>query len=350
MLVDARTMAVDALLALLLAGGALEAVGAEPLNQLLADYRAYELPLPPAEARLVIRKIGGAVVNGVQQYRYELAFLIESMEGHKLYWIGCKAATATKHSTDEAAPLTRLAVDRTRPADLQRWPDFPTYPDLALAVQCQARGRHELALALLQRSRKPWLRSPFNRSKPRPRDDRAALAELAWYYWCTQFARAKGDRQPIVNRLRRILEGPHGIDSPARRNVLTDMEQTLALRIVPADRLEAAVESLLELDAAGNCVDRNPAYQRLRDAGFDAVPVLIRHLHDYRLTRDIAATVGNRYTWHYRVADVVARLLNGLASEELSYDFLERQGRGTSLDKGHVLHWWGQVQGQGENK
>lgn len=83
----------------------------------------------------------------------------------------------------------------------------------------------------------------------------------------------------------------------------------------------------------------------LREAGLDAVPLLIDHLHDYRLTRTIQSSWSGHYIWHVRVADVVAILLNGLVSEEFSYDFLAKEGRGKSLDRAHVLFWWSQAQG-----
>lgn len=74
------------------------------------------------------------------------------------------------------------------------------------------------------------------------------------------------------------------------------------------------------------------------------MPVLIVHLHDYRLTRSIKSTRDRRYTWHVRVADVVADLLDELAAKPFSYDFRAAEGRGKSLDRNHVLHWWTQTQ------
>jgi hypothetical protein len=76
-----------------------------------------------------------------------------------------------------------------------------------------------------------------------------------------------------------------------------------------------------------------------------AVPVLIQHINDYRLTRTIARKDDGRrdegrHTWHIRIADVVARLLNGLVSEPFRHDFLDREGRGMSLDRCYVEAWW----------
>ena len=74
------------------------------------------------------------------------------------------------------------------------------------------------------------------------------------------------------------------------------------------------------------------------------MPVLVEHLHDYRLTRSIESTNDGRYTWHVRISDVVADLLDELRPEPFSYDFRDDEGRGKSLDRNHILHWWSQVQ------
>jgi hypothetical protein len=70
------------------------------------------------------------------------------------------------------------------------------------------------------------------------------------------------------------------------------------------------------------------------------VPVLLRRLDDYRLTRCVETTSDGRYTWNVRVADVVSLLLNGLAAEPFAYDFRRAEGRGVSLDRDHVQAWW----------
>jgi hypothetical protein len=86
------------------------------------------------------------------------------------------------------------------------------------------------------------------------------------------------------------------------------------------------------------------SYKRLRSAGLDAVPVLIAHLDDFRLTRSIQTDSDGRHTWHMRIADVVAGLLDELANEPFSYDVLRAEGRGKRLDRNHVLYWWSGVQ------
>jgi hypothetical protein len=178
-----------------------------------------------------------------------------------------------------------------------------------------------------------------------------ALAELAWNHFCNEFAVSRGDRRVIVARMKKLLAGPFGLGDKAHQNIVADMERTLAKREAEAGSLEASVDALMDLDVEGswpgcgyarfnNYAHWNAHYRRLRNKGLQAVPVLLRHVDDYRLTRCLQTTSDGRYTWHVRLADVVALLLNGLVSEPFAYDFRRLDGRGVSLDRDHVRVWW----------
>src|SRR5262249_10136291 len=82
--------------------------------------------------------------------------------------------------------------------------------------------------------------------------------------------------------------------------------------------------------------------------GLSAMPLLLRHRNDFRLTRHMERSRWWDYTWHLRISDVVAQLLNGLADEPFAYDFLEAEGRGICLDAAHVNAWWQQHRGTKE--
>src|SRR5262249_5106663 len=123
--------------------------------------------------------------------------------------------------------------------------------------------------------------------------------------------------------------------------------------------MEADIEGLLDADIEGswlgtgwrdvrNYANWDPHYKRLRDRGILAAPLLIEHLHDYRVTRTMATKNDKSYTWHIRISDVVAQLLNGMASEPFAFDFLESAGRGVSLDRTHVQAWWKEAGAQKE--
>jgi hypothetical protein len=177
------------------------------------------------------------------------------------------------------------------------------------------------------------------------------LAELAWNYFCNRFAKSRDNRLEIISRLKKLLNGSYGLDTKANRTLISDMEMTLAPVKPASDRFEPVVNALLELDVEGNwpgCgyedarnyADWDPSYRTLRDAGLQAVPALLQHLEDYRLTRCIEQTSDGQYTWHVRIADVVAQLLNGLAPEPFAHEFQRADGRGVALDSARVQEWW----------
>jgi hypothetical protein len=348
-LTTCRTLAVVLLAAgwILPHGDAVLADEPAGLDQQLTDYRAYGLPLPPEEAQLIKRRHTAGIVNGVQQYRFDLAF--RSRDGGKdTHWVGCLRTKPAGEVEAIAHPKADL-LQGAPWASSDRRDGFDLNADLALAIQCHARGWSDLSAALIARSKQPS-DDPFSQRRPRPRDDRAALAHTAWNYWCHAFSRTQGDRLPIVERLKQLRDTPFGLATAAHQNLIADMEQTLARRDPPGDRLAAALESLIDLGldehSCGNftySAPRHKGYETLQAAGLEAAPLLIRHLDDFRLTRCIQTS--SRGVWHARIADVVARLLNELAVEQFAYDFLIKEGRGIRLDQAHVMSWWSEAQG-----
>jgi hypothetical protein len=326
----------------------------DQLRQLLEDYRNYGLPLPPDDADLVKREHSQGTVNNVPQYSYDVV-LCATINDKEIHWVGCQPEKPSGKTKEVLSKPTAAALQGTHAASLRSWDaGFATEADLALAIHCQSRGWEELAAALVERSRMPVRYDPFARRPPRPRDDRAALAQLAWNYWCNEWCLRPGDRSEVVALLKKLAETPFGLDSQANRNLIGDMEQTLAKRESTPGSLEAAVDSLIDLGSErrgnesgivdlGYAVAIHKGHKQLRDAGLEAVPVLLKHLDDFRMTRCLGNS--SRGAWHVRIADVVSDILNGLVAEEFSYDFLIEQGRGKRLDRDHVLHWWSSLQG-----
>jgi hypothetical protein len=339
--------------------GATPVLGADPLDVLLSDYQAHGLPLPPRDATLAhLPDPEVSISDGVRRQDLHLVLVVKpaTLKAPAVYWLGCRPGPRWHGIELRRVPPRRASLDGTVPLPRDfRERGFPTYADLALAVQCRAQGWNDIAAALLERSRQRPSENPFRRPLKRPADDRVALAELAWNHYCNEFTASHGDRRPIVAHMKKLLASPFGLDSQAHRNLVADMEKTLVATGAEAGSLDAAIDALRDLAVDGiwpgcgsddvyhNYADWNPHYCRLRDAGFRAVPVLLRHLDDYRLTRCTETVRDSRYTWHVRIADVVALLLNGLAPEPFAYDFRRAEGRGVSLDRDNVNHWWRQA-------
>ncbi|MHC4502363.1 MAG: hypothetical protein ACYTFI_03580, partial [Planctomycetota bacterium] len=287
------------------------------------------------------RKRGNGVVNGVQRYRYDIVFAVKQADGEIVYWVGCVPDPSGNRGAFEVIkPVPEALEGAARPVGAAYGNRFRIYSDLALAIQCHTRGWDRLARAFLVRSNRRLPQSVFDRTSPRPRDPGDAVALMAWNYWCNRFVSPDEDRRAVLARLRKLSRSGHGLDAPFHMSILEDMEKTLA----PTDTAPGSAEALVD---ALRGPHKRANYRRLRDMGLEAVPVLIDHLVDYRLTRAIQSTDSGCYVWHVRISDVVADLLNGLygKKEGFSYDFLQLQGRGKSLDRRHVLHWWNSVQG-----
>lgn len=306
--------------------------------------------MPPEQTKLAVLKWKTGTANGVPQYRRILALVgdAEEKDDTARYWIGCRQhASAEEISVTPAEPSLASLADTQRIERTLEREGFGTYADLALAVQSAARGWNDLAQGLLVRSRQ-GPQDPFSPRRSRPANHRAALATLAWNYWCEEFCTERDDRAYIVERLAQLQRGPLGLDSQAHKNVVEDVRKTLAPTESPPESVESIIDSMIDLGIEGgwrgrglaslSSAGRSESYRKLQGMGLDAVPVLLKHTHDFRMTRCVQTD--NRGTWHVRIADVVRELLNGLVPEEFAYDFLIREGRGKCVDRTHVLHWW----------
>src|SRR5436305_253253 len=125
-------------------------ISAEPLpalDELLKQYQALGLPLPPKEAKLVRYEAGGGgIVNDVVQPKYYgLAFEL-------------KPETKTENTlilrgTQELRPDWSPHSQEVKPAPpAAKEVDLDPGDELVLAIQCHERGWNELARHLLERS------------------------------------------------------------------------------------------------------------------------------------------------------------------------------------------------------
>jgi hypothetical protein len=225
-------------------------------SALLADYRSHGLPLPPADAVLSLCEYGWRYSGGKQETSYSLIF-VEKPRDDQLpvyWWYGCaRIPFRTKDPPLQDAPPTVENADRSEPVDPYGVPiAFATHPDLALAIQCQARGWGALAGRLLARAHRNPRSSVRGPEESWPANDRKALALLAWNYWCNRFVEVDADQREVLGRLQRLLAGPYGLDTKARRTIVADMEKTLEKSTARADSLEAAIDRLRDLDFSGS--------------------------------------------------------------------------------------------------
>lgn len=278
---------------------------AELLAELAKEYQALGLPLPPEKGRLV-RYEGGTVVfsDGARHTQYGLAFEIEP---------GTKAGESVLLcGAQELQWNPRRREQKPDPAAVEGI-NLDADDALALAIQCHARGWDALAGVLLERSREGNGNGPLQKR----------LVALAWDYWVSRVTHPTADRAPVAQRLRDLIEREPDLDLELHRELVRWLELTL----VPSRAAPGSVEALIDalVDSKGNTDYVAPAhgeaYWGIVERGFDAVPALIEHLEDDRLTRAVVL-VGGRVTakWFFplRVGDVVNHLLESLAAGELT--------------------------------
>lgn len=319
-----------------LAGGADEATPS--LDDLLKEYRKHDLPLPPRKAQLVRYQSlhpGVVVVNGriqPQRKEYALAFSI-GLETKKEQ---PKLLTGTRwRQTDEVSNIHEAAPE----PDAAKGIDLSGEDGFILAIQCHERGWDKLARHALEQSQSK-AKEPLHKQ----------LLHVAWDYWYGRLTDPKLDRRPAAKHLKELIGQNKEWDAPYNRALLKSLDLALAPRKSRPGSIEALIDDLVDYHADTGTIgifEPEERYWRIAKLGFDAVPALIAHLDDDRLTRARMQGFNNFATWHMRVGDVVSDLLEGVAGEETGRDWLDRQ-KGYRIDKAKAKTWWQKTSKVGE--
>ncbi len=289
--------------------------GPPSLEALLQQYQALGLTLPPEEAKLVQFETNGAgivIFNGVvQPMQYGLAFEIKAKteKGFPLLlrgthrWQEWDTHPQPVKATPEAARDIVLGSNDSV-LDAESGLD----DGLVLAIQCYARGWNDLAQELRRRI-EPMLKRP-------PRE---YLIRIAWVYWENELLKPKGDWPPTARRLKQIVALDRKLDTDRNRLLIQLLDLALVPSKAKAGSIDAIIDDLIDYDGdrASSVFERDDAYWRIFTRGFDAVPALIDHLNDQRLTRCVLWRMNNSSPCHMRVCDLVSNLLQNLAASEL---------------------------------
>jgi hypothetical protein len=321
-------------------------------DQLLADYLGYGLPLPPKDARLVRFESGGRYVSidKLMPPTYSLGFLLRPATRDKpaLLFVGTQEVSLAAHKTIEFVEPERELVKRTR----SFWgpSPFEMNVEMALALQCKARGWNDLAEELWTAN--AWHASGFHFAafyQPPYLPQRTALAYLAWAQIGNDLVKPDTDRVKIAQRMKALFAAEPRLNTEGLRALLKSLEVALVPSTSREGTVERMIDDLTEICNTGRSWDNSlePRYARLAHVGLAAVPALIDHLDDNRLTRSIEPGVDNVPTWIVRVKHVVSELLQELAGEELGKHKLERQ-RGWAVEKRDAQAWWDRVRNEGE--
>lgn len=305
-------------------GVAANPAAVKTLDGLLKAYRMYGLPEPPADAPLVCADLCGRGLNR------SLGFLIRP--------------------TNAGEPPGLLV--RTGDVPFCRGQPKPVEPrpevlegvnsdvDLGLAVRCHARGWTDLAVAVLERDSADADQAPLTR-----------LARAAWDYWFFAFGDPETDRAKVARLLKVIWEHRRDDFDVEDRNVLDALESSLVPGRGKPGTIEALIDELIDVTKtdrnsfATETKELHPAYVKLARHGFDAVPALIEHLTDERLTRAYPVSFAH-YRDHLTVADIVRHLLESLAGDEVSREWA--RSKEDRVETEDVEKWWADARKVGE--
>jgi hypothetical protein len=249
------------------------------LDHLLSVYREYGLPLPPPDAPLLrMRHTAGASHLDFGPISKE-----DETRSKKWGW------SATIVKPDPVALGHEVQYDR-----------------LDFAIKCHERGWHALARAAFRK----WLGKPTHYLCAERQ-----LAWDAWFYWHDQIS--NGAPLPVAAKhMKRAL--PHtGFADGAKIRLL----RSLDLALVPARSAPGSDDALIDalIEDPHSWWERAPSARALARRGFDAVPALIAHLDDDRLTRSL---VGGGFAvcdgaCLMPVKDVVYQLICAMAGKQL---------------------------------
>ena len=220
---------------------------------------------------------------------------------------------------------------------------------LAAALQCKARGWHDLAeqlwTASIKESTGYHLGAHF---QPPDLPKRTAVAYLAWAHYANELAKPNTDRVKIAKQIRHILATEPRLNTPDNRAFLGSLEAAIIPIKAKPDSVERMIDDLTDVcNLSLREKESDPRVSRLMHAGFSAVPALIEHLDDERLTRSVRWGGSDKLTWHIRVKHLVSNVLKALIGEDLGEDWLRRNPART-VNKGDARAWWDKARKVGE--
>ena len=175
------------------------------------------------------------------------------------------------------------------------------------------------------------------------------MVEIAWYQNLRALIETKTDRGSIVKLLKDILQKDKTLDTQANRAIIKSVE----LSLVPSKAKPGSVEALID-DLVDSTVDfdtvsmtSDDRFLRVAKRGFEAVPALINHLDDDRLTRSKRelqppSSFADTIPENLRVADLAGYLLDGLAGEKFE------RGKDHRVPKADAGKWWDAARKVGE--
>ena len=332
----------------------------EQMEGALKTWRAYDMPEPPADAKLVaLTESWVSYVNGVKQPQTSiLAFRLPGDEPRYLVGAWVEGASEYRREDEVKNPDELDGAE----VDISPWHTsqniFTLNNALALGIQLWARGHKKLGREITGRSLELDTGHFFSRFWQTPADAPAKmLPSLMWARWGNLLVEPDTDRSTIYVQMKKAfaefeeLRGEH--DKAGNQYLLDALRKALEPSNALPGSIEADIRALSEVcqndGGIGLRSDRDPHYLAVLRRGFDVVPGLLEHLDDTALTRSLMVGFNNFPTYIRTRRELVGDILQAIAGRELERDWLDKQ-KGWSVDKDAATKWWNEAKELGEKK
>ncbi len=320
-----------------------------PLAELVKEYKRFGLPFPLPNAQLVRIERDSYFWNPEPEAgaaRYNLAYRVSPVgAGHRPRYLTVSFRGVGLEEIEYVEPAGVETIAPT-PDALQSVDLGDGHYCLSLAVQFKDRGWDNLAAALYARARELFAEDE---------DHTSVMSEfriVAWGFWLGPIRERGADRREALRWLKALAAEDEAFRSPEVSAFLRHLELTVAPRRHKPGTIEALIDDLTEYwDDPYSPVPRpaEPAsYWKLAELGFDAVPALIAHLDDDRLTR--TGSLGSQFWTSYSltVGHLCSRLLFNLSAGTIGGRYSEAGG--DRLDPVEARAWFDRANKVGEEK
>ncbi len=334
------------------------------LADLLREYRELGLPLPAKGAKLI--SAGYRPFLNPADGNVATQFAFTSKPGKRnqpaQFLIGLTTRELDEPYLELKDPIDlRIVEDQaySESADPNRLPAWisATNGELILAIQCHAEGRDKLANYFFERCRS-CASIPLSKK----------LVLIAWENLADQLGTAQADQAAVGKRLKALVAKHPDLANDEARRLISDLEKPPQPLVQEADPVEKLLDRLtgycsenvgidlyyyrdlivLENGMNGNNVDRaaESLPSKIALLGFEAVPCLLKHLGDERLTRSRRRILpaDQFQDGVARVGDFAQALLNLWVDH---HNWPQNHG---PRDAAFYHAWWQEVCQQGEQK
>jgi hypothetical protein len=339
--------------------GAAPADSAPNWERLVRNYTSLGLARPAADSALVAHFYDMELVEErdlvipLHRPRYFLGFLASAAGSakEKQLLIGTETQRC---SAEESSGLVKIESIVDLPGRIMTGYDaraFEINVALPTAIECYRRGQTELADELLRLQADSAYGHPQSIFyQPAGLSPAAALRFIAWTHWGNQLADAGSDRTALHKRMSELLRDEPSLRTPERVALLDSLAAALVPSKAPAGSAERLVDDLVELDAlyfARQAAVGLPApLAELTQRGGDALPTLLAHLEDRRLTRSLVRPWNGSASYLAEVGELVGNVVQDFAGDE-GRDW-KRSATSHFLEPEVVRAWWRHVQDLGE--